>query len=504
MTNEPPRHLRLLLIEDESVDLSRLPIEVLGRIHKWAPFVSNLSQCGRIPVPVFPEHSNDESHWKPIDNPPELIAIDFQFHQDNTSPKGGDDWRCPEQFQYSRWSFYLDAPNSGILIGAIAMSSAAQSDLPVVAALYSGNANSVLGDVSTVLLLGCMMAAAGSYFPPLDTTHPFETTRSYLTKLPGNPAVAVLSNMWRFRVGLLEQIGVDEDEIQAALDAELVAAESMHIPDAESAYLKETVKQAIAADISRRESGDYRHRHIQGLFVLPEKSRELLHHLDAAENSNDATSLDGQLEDVGLQFFDRAGEPHCLDLRSVFMDHLMVPKEGRAWGMLPLTSITSGHGEDGIVRAFAARIYRSAKMKFDAAAELVQCNSAMLSKDGGQGSTKTFERSVGPATRMLALLFATIEEAIARHTLVRGGLKYHLPVDPKGVLNLLGYWPEPFNITEVHRIPSSCGYTRSQASTFLKQLWELHIPWWMQEAGEWYLAKFHNNLKTADRPEFRP
>lgn len=499
MIKDPPRHLRLLLIEDESVDLSRLPVEVLGRIHKWAPFVSNLSQCGRIPVPVFPADSNDESHWEPIDNPPELIAIDFQFHQDNTSPTGGDDWRSPEQFSYSRWSLYLDAPNSGILIGAIAMGSAAQSDLPVVAALYSGNANSVLGDVSSVLLLGCMMAAAGSSFPSLETTHPFETTRGYLTKLPGKPAVAVISNMWRFRVGLLERMGVDENEIQASLADELAAAENLHIPDDESAYWKETVKQAIAADIERRKGGDYCRSQIQALFVLPEKSFELLHYLDAAEKSNSVVALDEQLEQAGLQCFDRDGDRHSLDLRSVFMDHLAVPKEGRGWGMLPISSV---EGQNGIVGAFAARVYRSAQIKFDTAAGLVQYNSASLDEGGGQGDTKTFERAVGPATRMLALLFATIEEAVALRTEVRGGCSYHLPVDPKGVMHRLGYWPAPYNIGEVRRIPSNCGYKGSRATSFLQQLWELRVPWWMQEAGGWYLSKFHTDLAKRNWPPF--
>jgi hypothetical protein len=331
------------------------------------------------------------------------------------------------------------------------MGSAAQSDLPVIAALYSGNANSVLGDVSSVLLLGCMMAAAGSSFPSLETTHPFETTRGYLTKLPGKPAVAVLSNMWRFRMGLLERMGVEESEIQAALAHELAAAESLHIADHESTYWKEAVEEAIAAEIARRKGGDYCRSQIQALFVLPEKSFELLHHLDAAEKTSNVVTLDEQLERTGLQCFDRDGDRHSLDLRSVFMDHLAVPKDGRGWGMLPIDSIK---GQDGIVGAFAARIYRSAQIKFDTAAELVQYNSARLNEGGGKDSTKTVERADGPATRMLALLFATIEETVALRTVVRGGFKYHLPVDAKGVIHRLGYWPEPYNIKEVGRIPS--------------------------------------------------
>jgi hypothetical protein len=250
-------------------------------------------------------------------------------------------------------------------------------------------------DVTMLMLLGQMLAASGWSFPR--EVHPIITTRQYLPALPRKPSDAVKDNMWRFREVLLGRFGLSQAEILKTLSQEAVAASGDHL------------RPEIEREIQRLSTEQQSRFNFPRLYAIPEDLAQLLAAFDSAQAKGTATELDLVLDKTGLRYFDRSGKPDCLDLRSVFMDHLIGVHGCRDWGVLPIESIRdSGKGRSGgLVRQFITKLFESADASYREAAEHVFYNSCHLAAD----TVRPFRYAERPGMKLLALLFATVEEA---------------------------------------------------------------------------------------------
>ena len=424
-----PRLLRLLRVEDEKVYPQGLAVRDLGRIDKWARFVRGLAKNGLILA------DSAEEGLHAIDGKPDVVAIDFKFWEDTTLPRNPEnrgDWRDAKDFD-AGWSDHLGSPSTGILIGATVVTWAVQSDLPVLMVMHTGAAPDFARDVPTVALLGQMFAMTGASFP--EDVDAFTATRDYLSRLPKTHEPAIREKMEDYRAQLLARL-------------------------------------------------------CDRLFIVPGSTIDLLHAFDSAKTQEE---LDQVLHDVGLNFVDRDGVPHCLDLRSVFLD--LVPRDRdrdptRDWGMLPLHAVKVEKRRAGQVLAFVQKVTDLVDKVFIEAAEHVRYNSKHF---GPLASPKKFPGR-DKRMKLMALMFAAIEEAVpSGETALK---RMH-------VLGRLGYWPEKGPSHEIPRIlERAFDVDSDEANTFMTELVKLRMPKWMAAPFVWYMKQYHSDLKKEKWPAF--
>ena len=349
-TTEQPRLLRLLRVEDEAIAISKdLPLEDLGRVGRWQDFVRGLS-CGQITV------VESEPRRRVVKALPEFISVDFRFHEDDSIPPmrlRGNEEDDPVLSRV-RWSEHLAARNAGVVIGATLMGIVSQKDLPTVTTLHTLVPDDIRKDVTTVLLVGQMLACGGWTFPPGQSA--VKLAYEFLGRLPNEHRSAVLGTVGLFRSRLATRMGV--------------GTESLETPC---------------------------------LFVNPDSLGRLLCEFDAAMSEED---LDERLTRVGLEVWDRDGDGDCLDLRSLFMDLLTHRHPERSWDMLPLEAVKKAQDGErtGEVLAWVEDIKRAVGGGYEAAAGVVRANIG--------GVLVNIKDHSHHFVRLLGVVFAVLEEQI--------------------------------------------------------------------------------------------
>ncbi len=356
-----PRKLRVLRVEDEEeVEFPEwLPVAEVGRIREWGSFVLGLSRGG-----IFCELPPDYKKCGPIEHEPDIITIDFKFSNDETTPH-----KDPKRAQLSGepvyaeifWPEHLVAKNTGVLIGATLAGLGQGWDVPAVHSLHTGFAADTFRDVPTVLLVGQMLALGGFHFS--EDRNPVVDAYKYFKKVPSDPEDAILKAIPSFRRTLLERLGLG-----SGADNEPVRL----YPNADSI------------------------QHLRNCF-------------DSVNNVNE---LDRRLDVIGLEFWDRAGKAHCLDLRSLFMDHLDSSlADEHEWGKLPLSSVKPPDTTDDekppaealTLFQYVERVNELVK-SYSHAADIVRANT--------QEITRKIRQVAHPSARLMGLVFAYVQATI--------------------------------------------------------------------------------------------
>lgn len=348
-----PRHLRLLRVEDENVPspASRFPVEDLGRIGRWSDFVRGLSGGS-----IHAEDSDDGVD-RAIPEPPELVTIDFRFHQDFSTPPFRPDPGIEHPvLRRVGWSERLRAKNTGVILGATIVGLCAGRDLPTVSALHTLAPDDTRDDVTTTLLVGQMLAAEGREFQG----DPFVAAWEWLGDLPTSCDDALPRLVATFR-----------------------------------ARLEDRFRDGPSPDRTAR------------LFVNPDSVHRLLAILSSAKSEDE---LDAALAESGLEVWDRDGDLESLDLRSLFLDLLQRTPGQPDRRRLPLPDPDAK--EPGPVVAFLERVMVEAGGAREAAAAIVQANL--------EGNHARVLELRSTHARLLALVFALCEESLrARRERVR-------------------------------------------------------------------------------------
>jgi hypothetical protein len=344
-----PRFLSLLRIEDQVVALPEaLPVSDAGRIGRWGDFVDGLA-VGEVRV----ERRADGTSL--VGDAPDLVTIDFRFNEDTTVPEMNG---IVVDGEVLAWSQKLVSPNAGVLIGATLQGIYHAVDTPCVALLHTGVPGDTSYDVSTVLLVGQMLAASRISDGSEAEESTFHRAARLFHDLPESAPDAVRRGIGIYRKRLENWLGVGE-----------------------------------AAFLPPR------------LLVDPE---QLLLALSAIKGTGSPGELNECLGKVGLAFWDRSNRYDFLDLRSLFLDQLdgASATDDCPWGLLPTSVVRSfdarGKPVDGLIVEFLERIQQSVGCHFDNAAQYVLHNLTTAKKS-------TLKLLSSPGEKLLALVFACAE-----------------------------------------------------------------------------------------------
>jgi|GEM_PF-4285850 len=327
-----PRPLRYLRLNDnppyEQDDLTlELPVEVID-LEEWFEFCQKLSQDhnylaqnrreeGDRDTGRFLHHKNA---WEC-----ELLTIDFNFKDDQSGP-----WFPLEPNQDPRIynaDFLKDAnlaqlrwpdslvvneigPNTGLLIGSHLVAVSAYRDIPCGVAFHTYHKGIVIYDMPSAMLATQMFLASGVDIPTRNLRETMSTTIELVRQSFKQPALGLGTAAARFRHAFLQRAG--------------------------------------AAGLSH-----------EGEIRLWVEAASLSNLLDLFQSAESEQGLNSQLAKFGLEFYDRNGSLHSIDLRSMFLDRLIYRTEEehlanvRKW--LPLADVKpagAGQTETGVIWQF--------------------------------------------------------------------------------------------------------------------------------------------------------
>lgn len=296
-----PRFLRYLRLNDEPPneqdDLTiDLPVEVID-LGQWFDFCQKLSRQHRdakestrgvrnLDMQSFLHH---EKAWDY-----ELLTIDFNFRKDTSGPwfprsmdsdprEENADFLADPNLELLRWPDSLVpqiGPNTGLLIGSHLVAHSAPRDIPCGVAFHTYHKDIVIYDTPSAMLATQMLLASGVDIPTRDLRETMSRTIELIRESVKQPAFGIGTAAERFRHAFLRRAGASGLEHEGPVR----------------------------------------------LWVEPASLWALLDICSAAKSDKE---LNAKLEKFGLEFYDRNGAIHSLDLRSMFLDRLIYrTKEG--------------------------------------------------------------------------------------------------------------------------------------------------------------------------------
>lgn len=358
-----PRKLRVLRIEDDIVDprddvTTRAPLDNLEPISTWLGFCQAIAEHA---IPAF-----------------DLLTIDLNFFKDPTTPKlppmpgsweVNPDYKDDSSLRRLGWSSRLvgAGKNTGLVIGATAVAANLFRDVPLGAAIYTASAEMVTRDVTSALLLGQILLAAGEDLPVnkagIDLVR---RVVEFANKGVQNAHNALPTAIRRFRRSLLARAGADGRRPSLWIDMEAI------IP----------LQAAIASHDEK------------------ELAERLLHH--------------------GVQYYDRDGRKDSLSLHSLFVDCLAernLDNEVIAFrSELGMNDVHGNSASARSIRDFISQLAQLGSTNLEAAVAFVR-------QDGGPSQTVN-QALRHPTHRLLALLFAYCDQYAEKWT------KYSSAWDP--------------------------------------------------------------------------
>jgi len=287
-----PRFLRYLRLNDDPPNVNDdltiyLPVEVID-LKEWFPFCQRLSQQywnGAIKQPI-PKNQENEFlyHKKAWDY--ELLTLDFCFKEDQSGPwfplpssdrrKDNADFLKDPNLDKLRWPESLSGigPNTGLLIGSQLVAQSAQRDIPCGIAFHTYHKDIVINDMPSAMLATQMFLASGVEIPTRALHETMSMTIALVQESFTQPVLGLGTAASRFRNAFLRRAGASDMQPE----------------------------------------GEVR------LWVEPASLSNLLDIFRAAKNEKE---LNAKLEKFGLEFYDRNGSIHSLDIRSMFLDRLI-------------------------------------------------------------------------------------------------------------------------------------------------------------------------------------
>ncbi len=206
-----------------------------------------------------------------------LLTMDFCFDEDRSTPAKGEKGQVHNDYLEEpllsnlAWSPHLLFTNSGVLMGATLACLGVYRDIPIGAAVYTGYPILVSQDMTTAMLVTQILATCGVPLNFHNTAEMLRSTLAYIHDAPANCVGAIPFALEHFRNQLLK-----------------------------------------------------RARDGQPLLVDSEQIHRLL---SLCETVHDETSLNSQLDKMGLKLTDNDATCHHFDLRSLFADKLIRMKK---------------------------------------------------------------------------------------------------------------------------------------------------------------------------------
>jgi serine phosphatase RsbU (regulator of sigma subunit) len=267
-----PRNLRYLRVNDEQPNINddltiELPIDV-DELRKWFEFCKDLAR---------------QKLWGY-----ELLTLDFNFKSDTSGPWfplfGHDpkdynaDFLNDPNLSRLRWPDSLVTneigPNSGLLIGAYLVSHSAYRDLPCGVAFHTRYPGFVIHDMPSAMLATQILLASGADLPTRDLRETMSKAIEIVTQSVHQPVLGLGTAAARFRQAFLRRAGAGDPFNE----------------------------------------GEVR------VWAEPSSLWALLNIFRAAQTEEE---LHTNIEKVGVEFYDRNGVLDSLNLRSMFLDHLI-------------------------------------------------------------------------------------------------------------------------------------------------------------------------------------
>jgi hypothetical protein len=351
-----PRLLKYLRVNDEPPtswdDLAqKLPVEI-DNLTRWFDFCGDLAH---------------QRLWEY-----ELLTIDFNFKSDPSGPwfplPGQDpkvynaDFLTDPALAQLRWSDCLNdiGPNSGLLIGAHLISHAAYRDLPCGVAFHTYFPNMVIRDMCSAMIATQMLLASGAHIPTGNLRETMRAAIELVEQSSKKPFDGLVDAVVRFQQAFIQRAGAD-----SSLD-----------------------------------------KGVARLWMEPTSLWTLLDIFRSAQTDDE---LEDRLQKFGIEFYDRNGALHSLNIRSMFLDRLIYKDQvgvNHVRSRLPLAEVKPAgdtQPESGVIWRFIETLAMNTPSNISPVLEFFDNLKA-------GNNTRTINEAVKRKVhRLIALVFAWLD-----------------------------------------------------------------------------------------------
>ena len=358
-----PKLLRYLRLNDapptEWDDLTvKLPVEVID-LGLWFEFCQRLTQG---------------SLWEY-----ELLTIDFNFINDTSGPwfplpdqdaktYNADFLKDPNLSLLCWPQSLVDArigPNSGLLIGVHLVAHASQRDLPCGVAFHTYHSDIVLRDIPSAMLATQILIASGVNIQTRALDETMSQTVGLIRESFKQPVLGLGVAAARFRQAFLRRAGAGGPQDEGMIR----------------------------------------------LWVEPASLWTLL---DIFRESQTEEELDARLSKVGVEFYDRNGALHSLDLRSIFLDRLIYRTKENVTNVRPRIPLADAQPAGG-ERTQAGPLWQFVETLAARIPSNIAPVLAFFRDTGGDEEVRSINEALKRKIhRLIALIFAWLDLSATR------------------------------------------------------------------------------------------